>query len=304
MTNRGGKKVFSMTDLKSAISNDKTTSKPPSSKAESAQQPSLSSGGQAGSKVLDHTVGTVHQAGGGMKRSASSMEFFKEQQTALHRTPGPAVNRQMGREMLVIFDMDHTMVGDLVSLSDRDNIETNVPWVYWPETKDQGLSPDFILPFLTRGMMRPGLTELINHLQALGSTIVVYTHSENKWASKVCSAMERLIGRPFIRRLFSRMDCRDGHPEFGARKSVQYIVDVMRREEGLTWATVEKSIMFDDDGEAVAQSEQSRLVKVWPPCHAQAFVLCSPSYVVLRPRSLVQSALLSPSLFSGEIVSG
>jgi hypothetical protein len=37
-----------------------------------------------------------------------------------------------------------------VSLSDRDNIETNVPWVYWPEGKDKGLSPDFILPFLRR----------------------------------------------------------------------------------------------------------------------------------------------------------
>ena len=41
----------------------------------------------------------------------------------------------------VVFDMDHTMVGDLVSLSDRDNIETNVPWTYWPEGKEQGLSP-------------------------------------------------------------------------------------------------------------------------------------------------------------------
>ena len=35
-----------------------------------------------------------------------------------------------------------------MSLSDRDNIETNVPWVYWPPGKEQGLSPDFILPFL------------------------------------------------------------------------------------------------------------------------------------------------------------
>jgi len=33
-----------------------------------------------------------------------------------------------GQELLVVFDMDHTMVGDLVSLSDRDNVETNMPW--------------------------------------------------------------------------------------------------------------------------------------------------------------------------------
>ena len=27
------------------------------------------------------------------------------------------------------------MVGDLVALSDRDNIETNVPWTHWPEVR-------------------------------------------------------------------------------------------------------------------------------------------------------------------------
>lgn len=57
-------------------------------------------------------------------------------------------NSQAIGDMLVVFDMDHTMVGDLVSLSDRDNIETNVPWSTWPAEKEQGLSPDFILPYL------------------------------------------------------------------------------------------------------------------------------------------------------------
>ena len=35
---------------------------------------------------------------------------------------------QCAPHLLVVFDMDHTMVGDLVSLSDRDNVETNMPW--------------------------------------------------------------------------------------------------------------------------------------------------------------------------------
>ncbi len=35
---------------------------------------------------------------------------------------------QSAPHLLVVFDMDHTMVGDLVSLSDRDNVETNMPW--------------------------------------------------------------------------------------------------------------------------------------------------------------------------------
>ena len=73
--------------------------------------------------------------------------------------------------VLVVFDMDHTMVGDLVSLSDRDNIETNVPWTYWPDGKEQGLSPSFILSYLQRGMLRPGLLELLAHLRSAGATI-------------------------------------------------------------------------------------------------------------------------------------
>ena len=64
------------------------------------------------------------------------------------------------------------MVGDLVSLSDRDNIETNVPWLYWPEGKDRGLSPSFILDYLQRGMLRPGMLELLAHLRMVGATCV------------------------------------------------------------------------------------------------------------------------------------
>ena len=64
------------------------------------------------------------------------------------------------------------MVGDLVSLSDRDNIETNVPWLYWPEGKDRGLSPSFILDYLQRGMLRPGMLELLAHLRTVGAACV------------------------------------------------------------------------------------------------------------------------------------
>ena len=39
---------------------------------------------------------------------------------------------------------------------------------------------------------------------------MVYTHSEEKWAIKVCEAMERMAGWPFIKRVFSRMDCKVG----------------------------------------------------------------------------------------------
>lgn len=69
--------------------------------------------------------------------------------------------------------------------SGRDNIETNVPWTYWPEGHPQGLGPDFILPYLARGMMRPGMINLLVWLREIGATVVVYTHSEERWATKV-----------------------------------------------------------------------------------------------------------------------
>lgn len=41
-----------------------------------------------------------------------------------------ARNLATATELLVVFDMDHTMVGDLSALSDRDNVETNMPWTW------------------------------------------------------------------------------------------------------------------------------------------------------------------------------
>jgi len=35
-----------------------------------------------------------------------------------------------------------------VALSDRDNVETNVTWTFWPEGAMMGLSVDEIVPFL------------------------------------------------------------------------------------------------------------------------------------------------------------
>ncbi len=35
----------------------------------------------------------------------------------------------------------------------------------------------------------------------------VYAHSEEKWASKVCEAMENMVGWKFVKRMFSRCVC-------------------------------------------------------------------------------------------------
>ena len=213
---------------------------------------------------LKHTSGM-----GGMKRVMSSLNFFTKRNDSVTEF-GKSVPERADK-LLVVFDMDHTMVGDLVSLSDRDNIESNVAWTYWPEGKDRGLSPAYILQYLRRGMLRPGLLELLAHLRSVGATIVVYTHSEEKWAIKVCEAMERMAGWPFIKRVFSRMDCKDGHPNFRARKSLEFVCEQLKAQDGLDWVKVDRTIMFDDDGNALAKHESDRLVKVasydhWEKC--------------------------------------
>jgi len=279
------KKVFSMADLSSAMDADSPVASPMAGAAKKkkkapAPNPADDPYGigvdsddddddDDDTPVLSHTAGGVK---GGMKKVMSNLDFG--QLTSPMDFGGRGVQRpamQQTPNILIVFDMDHTMVGDLVSLSDRDNIETNVPWSFWPEGVNMGLSPDFIIPYLQRGMLRPGLLELLTHLRAIGATIVVYTHSEEKWAAKVCEAMERVAGWQFIKHIFSRMDCKDGHPEFQARKSLEHVRNELRRLYDMHWPTEENTVMFDDDGNALPKSEASRLVKVasydyWEPC--------------------------------------
>jgi len=38
-------------------------------------------------------------------------------------------------------------VGNLVALSDRDNVEVNIHWTYWPR-EERGISAEAIIPYL------------------------------------------------------------------------------------------------------------------------------------------------------------
>ena len=135
---------------------------------------------------------------------------------------------------------------------------------------------------------------------------MVYTHSEEKWASKVCEAMERMAGVPFIKRIFSRMDCKDGHPEFAARKSLDWVVSQMQALDHLKWTSVDRTIFFDDDGNALGKAEADRLVKVasydyWEPCQWDEVVnekmmrRNPPDLADMVRRSVVEWGVAAPS---------
>mmetsp|Transcript_38217 Transcript_38217/g.93921 ORF Transcript_38217/g.93921 Transcript_38217/m.93921 type:complete len:458 (+) Transcript_38217:167-1540(+) len=320
-----GKKVFSMMDLSAAADESANASPMPgkhiykpgqplaaaSSKKKPAKPIDLndphdigveSSDSDYDEPILEHTVGRP-RAEGGMKRVQSELQFQTGNLSPVRALPTRPMTKV---QMLVVFDMDHTMVGDLVSLSDRDNIETNVPWTFWPEGRSKGLTPDYILQFFHRGMMRPGMIDVINFLEQVGATIVVYTHSEEKWASKVCEAMEKMVGHKFITRLFSRMDCRDGHPDFTARKSLEFVINECARLDGITWANMENTIMFDDDGNALNQAETHRLVKVasydfWEQCqwdevvNEEMMARNPPDLADMVRRSVIEWGIAPPS---------
>ncbi|KAJ1487787.1 hypothetical protein T484DRAFT_1785476 [Baffinella frigidus] len=99
------------------------------------------------SPILTHTAGTVSKT---LKRSQSEVAFTtSDDDEEKSEKPTEEENApKLGSELLVVFDMDRTMVGDLVALSDRDNVETNVTWTFWPEGEIMGLSVEEIVPFL------------------------------------------------------------------------------------------------------------------------------------------------------------
>jgi len=151
-------------------------------------------------------------------------------------------------------------------------------------------------------------------VRAVGATIVVYTHSEEKWAIKVCEAMERMAGWPFIKRVFSRMDCKDGHPNFSARKSLEFVCEQLKKQDGLNWVDVDSTIMFDDDGNALGKNETDRLVKVasydhWEPCQWDQVV--NEDMLARNPddladmvrRSVVEWGVAPPSYVKGQATS-
>jgi hypothetical protein len=162
-------------------------------------------------------------------------------------------------DLTVVLDMDHTIVGDLQALSDRDNLERNLLWPNWPAHIPQGVSPQVIEEYLLRGMLRPGFVDFVRTLVARGARIIVYTHSEERWASRVLSAVENVVDMKFISYVFSRKDCKDHHPHFSARKCLRHVVQKLDGHSHL-----DRIVMFDDDANVLGGDERQFLVPVPP----------------------------------------
>lgn len=70
----------------------------------------------------------MHRAAERNGNDASGEERRLDSSQALQRERLDRCRQICKERLLVVFDMDHTLVGDLVCLSDRDNLETNIDW--------------------------------------------------------------------------------------------------------------------------------------------------------------------------------
>ena len=88
----------------------------------------------------------------------------------------------------------------------------------------------------------------------------------------MCEAMERMAGWPFIFRVFSRMDCKDGHPNFSARKSLEFVVEHLKAHDGLAWAEVDVNVdMLSENPHDMADMLRCSVVQwgVAPPSYVK-----------------------------------
>eukprot|EP00960_Hanusia_phi_P074856 768333-Hanusia_phi.AAC.4 len=106
------RKFMSMTNLHMEDEDEETA--PAAAKAETTKHQDL----EGKHHTLDHTVGTVTPMSS-LKRTQSELAMAVESDDEDEAEHEEHLTSKMGEELLVVFDMDRTMVGDLVALSDR-----------------------------------------------------------------------------------------------------------------------------------------------------------------------------------------
>lgn len=185
--------------------------------------------------------------------------------TAADVPPEGVLPWPVGRQLVVVLDMDQTLVGDVTPLADRENFETNIPWESWPAGRARGVPDAVMSACLTAGVMRPGLRELVGVLRELGVLVVVYTHSEGAWARKLLRAVQREVGH-FVYRVFARDDCLDGQCGLGwtSQKQLAHVAARLAETPGLEWVSVGSCILVDDRCDVLDLSEARRQVVVPP----------------------------------------
>lgn len=174
----------------------------------------------------------------------------------------PEIPSEISPEILVVFDMDCTLIGNTGSMTDRDTIETTFKWKGWPSHIEPGVSQDEIIAELHAGLLRPGTIELLLKLLELNIVIVVYTAAEDEWAKRMIQAIESYIGQVVFYRIFARKDSLD--QEWDTHKRLSHIIDILKTEDNFDWLSLDRTILIDDRSGVVPSKERDRQVLVPP----------------------------------------
>ena len=156
---------------------------------------------------------------------------------------------------IFIFDIDYTIIGDVVSLSDGDNLEANIEWQGWPENKPRGIPISVLEEAMTEGILRPGFKEIVAAIKKVNGIIVFYTNSEDVWGKKICEAVENVTDFK-TDYLFCRSDCKDSQYFLhGSQKCLIHILNKM----GLPPSSIQQIIMFEDTF-SLCSSHEERII--------------------------------------------
>ena len=160
---------------------------------------------------------------------------------------------QYSPKLMVIFDLDSTLIGDISILSRQK---------YFLEKhfNISMMEGDLIIAF-KNGLLRPYTKKLIDLLIKHNIIIVIYTMSTREWAQFVLSSLQKYIGYNFISGLFTREDCYLPNFPSNTPKRINYVIDNMQKY-GYP-VTFENTIIIDDNN-VLAQDENSRKIHIIP----------------------------------------
>lgn len=136
---------------------------------------------------------------------------------------------------VVALDLDNCLWGNLFEQSDEDNLRVNIDWVGGDKPEEMGaVKVDAMFKTL---LLREGVLSFLDHTRRVGARIVLYTHSERKWAQKCVDALSRRLGYQFYATLLTREHCYTG---------TEYRKSIARVRQEISLAPDVDVIAFDD----------------------------------------------------------
>lgn len=172
---------------------------------------------------------------------------------------------------VLIIDMDGTMIGNITP----QLCEYTLLIMTYQKNKMKDLKRT-IVRHLREGVMRPGLTQFLEHVKNSDMEAFVYTASDDRWAKFMVPCIEEATGFRFNRPLFTRKHCTQvGHGStVDYRKSLARISPHIRRALKTNMNThdvVENAILIDNKADVLLHPDRESHRHVTFPTYNATF---------------------------------